>query len=63
MKKYMVVYSIDGEPGAMFTDDSEKAEDFRMNTECGMGGLAEVYIRQEPSEENDYDDSYTLLYC
>lgn len=43
MKKYMVV--IDGEEGtaAVFTDDAEKAEQTRMDAECGMGCRAQLY--------------------
>lgn len=43
MKKYMVVYKIDCETNAYFTDDSIKADNFRMDCECGMGGIAQVY--------------------
>lgn len=63
MKKYMVVYIIEGEQHAIFSDDMEKVEQFRMDTECGMGGYAEVYVRSEPTEENDYQEAYELFYC
>ena len=43
MKKYMVVYKIDGESCAYFTDDSIKAEQVRMDCECGLGARAQVY--------------------
>lgn len=56
MKKYMVV--IDGEDGtsAAFTDDREKAEQTRMDAECGMGYRAQVYQWYPRSEQ------YKLLY-
>lgn len=63
MKKYMVVFVIDGEQEAMFFDDYHKAESFKMDTECGLGGLAEVYERQEPTEENNYYEGYQLLWA
>ena len=50
MKKYMVVYVIDGEENAWFSDDKEKAEQFRMDVSCGMGGYAEVYERMPETE-------------
>ena len=43
MPKFMVVCKIDGESSAYFTDDPYKAEDFRINAECGMGGKVQVY--------------------
>ena len=58
MKKYMVVMLVDGEQYVFFTDDLNKAENARMNTECGMGGLAEVYERMADEAGN----SYQLLY-
>lgn len=74
MKRFMVVYSIPGDvsfegdpiPGktcAAFFDHVAEAEQFRMDCECGMGGYAEVYERQEPSVDNDYMGGYVLLYC
>ena len=62
MKKYMVVYSVEGNASSAFFDDMTAAEQFRMDTECGMGGYAEVYERQTPTEENDYFDGYEFLY-
>ena len=59
MKKYMVVMMFEGEQSAFFTDDLNKAENARQNTECGMGGLAEVYERVSNAEEGN---SYQLLY-
>ena len=62
MEKYMVVYAVEKQTGAAFFDDITAAEQFRMDTECGMGGYAEVYERQTPTEENDYFDGYEFLY-
>ena len=57
MKKYMVVYTIPAEINeltgekipeeqrAIFTDDLRKADQFKMDCECGLGGYAEVYHR------------------
>lgn len=59
----MVVYRIEGECGAAFFDSMQKAERFRMDTECGMGGRAQVY-RWIPENFNDLENSeqYVLLY-
>ena len=43
MKKYMVITVVDGEQGAAFFDDQTAAEQYRMNTECGVAGYAQVY--------------------
>lgn len=65
MKKYMVV--IDGEDGtsAVFTDDAQKAEQTRMDAECGLGYRAQVYIWVDNEDDkNDPEDSdqYQLWY-
>lgn len=51
MKKYMVIYKIDGETKAYFTDDREKADQFHMDTECGFGGRVQVYKWYEKSQQ------------
>lgn len=43
MKKYMIVYKADGEQSVIFSDDSFKVEQIRMDIECGLGGYAQVY--------------------
>lgn len=43
MKRYMVIVKVNGEISALFFDDSEKAEQCRMDCECGCGGFAQVY--------------------
>ena len=68
-RKFMVVYSIPdmvndlddgkiipGERGAVFFDDSLKADQFKMDTECGFGGSAAVY------KWNDINNYYCFLY-
>ena len=52
MKKYMVVTKIEGSQGACFFDELTKAEQYRMDAECGMGGYAEVYEYKEETEED-----------
>lgn len=59
MTKYMVIINTDDGPEAYFTDDAEKAEDTRMNSECGMGWYAEVYERIDDEEGSRYE----LAYC
>ena len=65
MPEYMIV--IDGEDGtsAVFTDDAQKAEQIRMDYECGLGGYAQVYRWvTDADDKNDPDDSnqYVLWY-
>lgn len=62
MKKYMAVYVIDGEQNAKFFDKLSDVDEFKMNAECGMGGLVEVYKRHEPTGKNDYRDGYEFMY-
>ncbi len=50
MQRYMVVIYDGQGTAAIFTDDLDKAEDYRMNSECGMGWHAEVYERTEIEE-------------
>lgn len=59
MKKYMVVYQQDLITCAVFFDEFEKAQQFKMDCECGMGWYAEVYERKK-DEENE---EYVLLYA
>lgn len=47
MKKYMVVYAMEGEQSAAFLDTYTDAHNFKMDVECGMGGYAEIYKRIE----------------
>lgn len=56
MKRFMVIYSIPDEEsvfepgtvikgsfGSAFFDDSINADQFKMDCECGLGGMAQVY--------------------
>lgn len=43
MKKYMIVSKTEDGESAIFTDDSLKAEQIRMDIECGLGGRVQVY--------------------
>ncbi len=56
MKKYMVVMDMGDGTDAYFTDDREKAEQTRMDCECGTGGRAQVYQWYPRSQQ------YKLLY-
>lgn len=58
MKKYMVVYNIDGENGASFYDNYSDAEKARQDIECGLGGFVEVYERFT----NNYGSYYENIY-
>ena len=65
MKKFMIV--INGEDGtsAVFTDDAQKAEQTRMDAECGLGWRAQVYEwvdREDDKNDPDDCDQYRLWY-
>ena len=65
MPKYMVVMTTEDGTHAYFTDDYDKAEQTRMDCECGIGGKAQVYrwVTDE-DDKNDPEDSdqYVLWY-
>ena len=50
MKKYMVVVKFEDGQNAAFFDKLTDAEQYRMDAECGIGGLAEVYEYKEETE-------------
>lgn len=50
MKKYMLVYIIEGEQGARFSDNYLEISNAKMDVECGMGGYAEIYERMKTDE-------------
>ena len=65
MKKYMIVYEIkvdypEREPvqGASFADSYSEALDKKQGAECGLGGYAEIYVREE---SKDKPAEYVLL--
>ena len=58
MKKYMVITRIDGEQGAAFFDKMTDAEQYRMDGECGCGGMAQVY----EWKVGNYGGAYKLIY-
>lgn len=53
MKKYMVIGYADGQTFTMFAETYPEAAQKRMDIECGLGGYAELYIRENP--ENGYE--------
>lgn len=55
MKKYMLLFTLDGKTGAKFTDDPKEVERLRFDAECGLGCTCEVYRR-------DKNNGYKLLY-
>lgn len=59
MKKFMVVFRIDGEQGTNFFDDWNSAEAFRMDVECGVGGYVETYQRKHDANGIEV---YEMLY-
>lgn len=58
MKRYMVLTKIDGKQGTAFFDELSKAEQYRMDAECGCGGFAQVY----EWKVGKYGGAYKLLY-
>ena len=59
MKKYMIVYTIEENNGASFAEDYTEAKNKKMDIECGLGGYAEIYGREE-HEDGDFSE-YVLL--
>lgn len=47
MKKYMIVYTVEDSQGASFADDYTEARNKKMDIECGLGGYAEIYERED----------------
>ena len=60
MKAYMLVYVIDGEQYAGFYDNYPDARNAKMDVECGLGGYAEIYGREE-YEDSDRPAEYIAL--
>lgn len=60
MKKFMVVCKSEGKQWASFFDHQGEAEEYRMNAECGIGALAEVYEYKDESENEC--GGYEFLY-
>ena len=60
MKKYMVVYTVEGNQGASFADDYTEARNKKMDIECGLGGYAEIYTRTG-NEIEDQPPEYVLI--
>jgi hypothetical protein len=59
MKKYMIVYSFEDCQGASFAEDYTEARNKKMDVECGLGGYAEIYGREE-HEDGGFSE-YVLL--
>lgn len=55
MKKYMLIFALDGSAAAKFSDDMSEIEQWRMDAECGLGCYCEVYERTDV-------DGYKLLF-
>ena len=47
MKTFMVIGVVEGELFAKFADTYGEARDIATNIECGLGGYAELYSREE----------------
>ena len=43
MKKYMVIMRTEDGQDAFFTDEYTKAMNIKMDVECGLGGVAQLY--------------------
>lgn len=55
MKKYMVIGYADGQTFTMFAETYSEARDKKFDIECGLGGYAELYCRE------NLIDGYELL--
>ena len=47
MKKYMIIGEIDEGMVASYAEEYAEARDKKISIECGLGGYAEIYIRDE----------------
>lgn len=54
MKRFMVVFVVDGSQEAVFFDSYSEASRARMDIECGLGGYAELYERVEVEGSMEY---------
>ena len=63
MSPVMMVSKLGGVQVANFYDDVEKAIADADIIMVSLGGYAEVYERVIPSEENNFEEGYTIVYC
>lgn len=59
MKKFMVVYTVDGETAASFYDKAAEADKAKQDIECGLGEYAEVYERMDTGSGLEYQLIYS----
>ena len=57
MKKFMIVYTCDGNPCATFADTFSEVHDLKLDLECGLGVYTEIYERVE----TEYGGEYRLV--
>lgn len=55
----MVVYALSTGDGVTFADDYAEAKNKKMDIECGLGGYAELYGREE--REDGCGPEYVLI--
>ena len=60
MKKFMVVYTFEGDTCASFYDDAATADNARMDISVSLGEHAEVYERITDPESGP---EYRLAWC
>lgn len=54
MKKFMIVGKADGEQFTSYADTYNEARNQKMNIECGLGGYAEIYSREQTEFGSEY---------
>lgn len=54
MKTFMIIGLVEGKSFAKFADTYDEARDIAMNVECGLGGYAEIYAREETESGQEY---------
>lgn len=57
MRPFMIVATVEDSTFAKFADSYTEARDVATNIECGLGGYAEIYSR----EEAEYGCEYRFL--
>ncbi len=54
MKPFMIIAIAEGETFTKFADTYTEAKDTAMNIECGLGGYAEIYKRENTEGGSEY---------
>lgn len=54
MKQFMIVGEAEGEQFTSYADTYTEARNKAMDIECGLGGYAEIYSREQTESGSEY---------